>query len=36
MYNTILQKGKVISKCKNDKPWKNSIEKLPAPPHFVF
>ena len=25
-------KGKVISKCTNNKPWKNLIGKLPAPP----
>ena len=24
--------GKVIFKCKNDKPWKNQIGKAPAPP----
>ena len=24
-------KGKVISRCKNDKPWKNEIQKVPAP-----
>ena len=24
-------KDKVISKCKNDKPWKNQIGKMPAP-----
>ena len=29
MHDTI--KGKVISKCKNDKPWKNQIGKVPAP-----
>ena len=23
IHNMILQKGKVISKCKDDKPWKN-------------
>ena len=25
-------KGKVISKCKNGKPWKNEIGNVPAPP----
>ena len=25
-------KGKVISECKNDKPWKDLIGKVPASP----
>ena len=25
-----LAKSKVISKCKNDKPWKNYVEKVPV------
>ena len=29
MPNTFLQI--IISKCKNDKPWKNEIAKVPAP-----
>ena len=34
MHKTILQRIKcknVISKCKNDKPWKNQIGKVPVP-----
>ena len=27
MHNTIFAKGKVISKCKNDKPWKKLNRK---------
>ena len=27
-------KGKIISKCKNGKPWKNEIGKVPAPTPF--
>ena len=27
-------KGTVISKCKNDKPWKNEIGKVSAHPPF--
>ena len=29
-------KGKVISKCKNDKPWKNELGKVPDPPAPLF
>ena len=28
MHDTILQRIKVISKCKKDRPWKNFIGKI--------